>query len=551
MNKTIVSELKKVSALIGTHPERALKKANLGFKKHPDQADFSNLAGLALVSLKRPKEAAVHFQKAAKLRPDHLPFRQNLLNALVDCGGADKALAGLQQLFDSGVDSPALRLSQARAQIETACWDQAVESATRALAMQPGLAEAHLARGIAKEFLKQLESSAQDFETAFSLAPADDRIATNHARALAQAGDTEPAILIHRQVLQRTPNRASNLFELARIHPSDSVSQLADEIEAALEQSSNAEDRELLCFAMTDLLNRAGDMDGALHWAAQANTQQFRHMARLAAQADPGYSKIFDREFSGGVNAPSPVAPCPIFVLGQPRSGTTLVEMMLTRLENVFSCGELRHMDNLARPYLDPDIPFGPQEADQLAQSYLDALPANARESRAFVDKMPHNYQLIGFILTAFPHARIVHCLRDPRDVALSMWLTRFPAAGLTYTSDLDAMAEAANTYRRHMARWEALYPEQILTVRYEDLVAMPEPQSRRMVDHCGLDWNEAILRPEQNTARVHTASAHQVRKPISGKAVGRWHQAEDVLRPFINKLDPELWPEFDLLEQA
>ncbi|MFA3918291.1 sulfotransferase [Ruegeria sp. 2012CJ15-1] len=101
---------------------------------------------------------------------------------------------------------------------------------------------------------------------------------------------------------------------------------------------------------------------------------------------------------------------------------------------------------------------------------------------------MPHNFQLIGFFLTAFPYARVIHCQRDRRDVALSKWLARFPAAGLTYTSDLDALAEAANTYRHHMARWEALYPEQVLTMRNEDLVAMPEPLSRRMLDHCGLE---------------------------------------------------------------
>jgi hypothetical protein len=166
--------------------------------------------------------------------------------------------------------------------------------------------------------------------------------------------------------------------------------------------------------------------------------------------------------------------------------------------------------------------------------------------TRAFVDKMPANYRLIGYLATALPEARFVHLLRDPRDVALSIWRTHFPAAAMGFTADLEAIAQMANLYRRYMAHWQALFPERILDVPYAELVQDIEGWSRRLAEHCGLDWVPEMAAPEKNPGAVRTASVNQVRQGVHSRSVGAWRKHAEALAPFVAALDPALWPELD-----
>ena len=159
---------------------------------------------------------------------------------------------------------------------------------------------------------------------------------------------------------------------------------------------------------------------------------------------------------------------------------------------------------------------------------------------------MPANYRFVGFLLHAFPEARIIHIARDPRDVALSMWRSFFPSAWMNFTFDLKAMAFSANLYKRYMQHWEKLYGDRVLTLNYRDIVSDVEAASQQLADYCGLDWVEEMAAPERNTARVRTASVVQVRQGVHKKSLGGWRAMEGALQPFIDGLDPELWPELE-----
>ena len=170
--------------------------------------------------------------------------------------------------------------------------------------------------------------------------------------------------------------------------------------------------------------------------------------------------------------------------------------------------------------------------------------PDLAPDTTIWVDKMPENYRLIGFLLTAYPNARIVNLIRDPRDVALSMWRAHFSGTALNYTYDLRAMAHRFNLYARAMAHWRRVFPGAILDLAYEDLVQDVDTASRRLAAFCGLDRHPAMLRPDLAAGQILTHSAGQLRQPVHARSIGGWRRHADELAPFIAGLDPALWPQ-------
>ena len=157
---------------------------------------------------------------------------------------------------------------------------------------------------------------------------------------------------------------------------------------------------------------------------------------------------------------------------------------------------------------------------------------------------MPPNYRYVGPILDAMPDARVIHIRRDPLDVALSMWRNLFLGEFMNFTYQLDGMAHSANLYARYMAHWRAGWGDRFLEIDYEDLVSDIVATSRKMADFCGLEWDEAMAMPHKTQARVRTASIAQVRAGVSTGSVAGWRAVEDHMRPFLDGLDPELWPE-------
>ena len=171
-------------------------------------------------------------------------------------------------------------------------------------------------------------------------------------------------------------------------------------------------------------------------------------------------------------------------------------------------------------------------------------LPAMPEGTVAYVDKMPENYRLIGFLLSAYPDCRIVHLRRDPRDTALSMWKAHLDGTALSYIHDLKAMAHRFNLYAETMRHWHRIFPGRIFDLRYEAMVQDVAAASRELADRCGLEWSPAMARPDLSTEQILTATATQLRQPVHTRSIGRWRQHAGTLAPFIEGLDPELWPE-------
>jgi hypothetical protein len=233
----------------------------------------------------------------------------------------------------------------------------------------------------------------------------------------------------------------------------------------------------------------------------------------------------------------------PVFIVGLPRSGTTLVEQILAGHSQVFAAGETKlagdTMAALGGPGADPFDGLRALDrwtAQRLALRHLERLRALRPTALRIVDKMPDNYLYLGLLAVLFPRAKFIHCRRDLRDVAVSCWMTHFQ--DVRWANDQQHIASRFVEYQRVMDHWRAVLPAPVLNVDYEETVADLEAVARKLVAWCELEWEPKCLEFQRAKRPVSTASAVQVRKPLFGTSVGRWKRYEQALAPLFARLE-------------
>lgn len=584
------SELDRITGYLKTGQSKAaLKICKAGMKRSPKEAAFAHLAGTALSQAGQPREGAQYFMKALKLAPGNRASQDNLVNALVQSEQFDKARKLINTLLAERKRDPmlsyqlgALEFQSLNPNAAEAALTDCIDAlqGTRDPTLRNTLMRAYALRGRHHELTWDNTAARNDFAAALQIAPNNPGIMANYAgclavelkndaaiellekalainpnsvRALMQYGNTlnqiarrSEAIEIFGKVLQREPQHAGALLQLSYASGNDEYEESARALKTAFQKTATGSyEQGQIAFALARTHEKAGARDEANTWYAKANG-----IVSSVRAYEPEKSQArFDRHRALFAAPPfpkgeiDPNAARPIFVIGQPRSGTTLTEMTLSAHPDIAGVGEQSIAGALANAYLTGKKTYDADAATAFARQYREELPDLPEGAKYFVDKMPGNYQNVGFLLTAFPNAVILNISRDPRDVAWSMWRVMFPALGLNYTFDMAAMAQEANLYRRYIEHWKSVFPGRIHDVHYEELVADIEGQSRRMAELCETNWVEEMARPDKNKAPVRTASIHQVRQKVSTKSVGGWRSHEEIFVPFHENLDPDLWP--------
>lgn len=549
---------------------------------------YHNNLGIALGELGRFGEAVTHYKRALTLKPDFVDARFNLGNALQEQGRLDEAIAHYQRAiaFKPGYAEAHNNLGNGLKQ--QGKLDEGMVHYQRAIALKPDYAEAHNNLGIVLKEQGKLDEAMVHFQRAVALKPGSVDAHTNLGNGFKQQGKYGEAMAHYQHAIALKPDYAGAhnnlgiaLKELGQFDEAQRASERALELAprngryyrqlfdgrrvvagdrglAAAEKlaedmaSLPVEDQRELYFAL-----------GKAYADLEQRERSFRHFLegnalkrRVSVYDEPEMlgllgriRTVFTAELmhdKRGLGDPSMV---PIFIVGMPRSGTTLVEQILASHPKVFGAGELQEfskavtglgMPNGALSFPEAVPALSEQQLRQLGTSYLDVVGAVAPEAERITDKMPANFSFVGLIHLALPNARIIHMRRDPVDTCLSCFSLLF-AGDLPYCYDLGELGRYYRAYQTLMEHWRQVLPAGVmLKIRYEEVVADVERQARQIVAHCGLEWDDACLAFYKTQRPIRTASATQVRQPIYSTSVGRWKSYQHLLQPLIKELSGE-----------
>lgn len=506
--------------------------------------------GQDAIRARRLELARERFEQLLRLQPGHVPAR--LLLASVHLAGGSVRAAAAQTLAaakalpnDAGV---ICRVAQALRQLgETNAARAALAhpaiAASRDAPALVALAHVHQGMNQQHEALALMERA-----RALGLDNADARYF--HALQLQFHGRLAQAEAELEACLRHGPTYGRASLTLARLRKATPERNQLEFIASRLQQvPKGSEDEAAFEFARYSELEALGRNEEA--WAALARGNALMH-ARLQAQAGIDEAALVDAiiartppGFAADENAAVAEGPIPVFIIGMPRSGTTLLESILGRHSQVAAAGELiefskswrfvadRHGHRIVdEALLEADTDFA-----ALGRRYLEQTQWRAQGRRFYVDKLPPNFWLAGFIRKALPQARILHMAREPMELCFSNWRALF-GDSYAYSYDLDALAAHHAQYRRLMQHWQAAMPGAIHDVDYAALVSNPEATARALLAHCGLEFEPNCLDASADAGPVATLSSAQVRGPLSAKARRDWQRYAPQLAGLAARLE-------------
>jgi Flp pilus assembly protein TadD len=427
--------------------------------------------------------------------------------------------------------------------------DDCCQLIRQALRRRPDSALAHNSLGIALAGLGRCHQAIAQFEKSIALMPDHAEAYTNLGNVLAQIGRLHDSLGAYRKAVDHAPRNAvfhRNLAYCKRVARGDDS--LAKMEALAREMTTlAAPDQAALHFALGKAYADLDERERSFYHLLQGNAlmrRQIPYDEAATLGAFEASRQVFTPELMGAKSGLGDPSAAPVFIVGMPRSGTTLIEQLLASHPRVFGAGEISTFDKTMAEFRAPGMvqPRFPHAAAslsgehlrQLGRRYLRGIRAAAPGADRITDKMPANFRFVGLIHLALPNARIIHVRRDPIDTCLSCFSIQF-TGHQPHTHDLGELGRYHSAYQRLMDHWRTVLPAGImLEVQYEDLVADFAPQARRIVDHCGLPWDDACLSFHATQRPVQTASAIQVRQPIYRSSIGRW-------RPYARHLGPLL----------
>jgi Flp pilus assembly protein TadD len=512
--------------------------------------------GTALQALNRHQEAIAEFRAALALEPDYARAHAALGVELQALGRCEEAIAHYERALAIGPDDAEAQNNLGLALQALDRHREAIAHHERALAIRPGFAAAHNNLGTALQALNRHEEAIVQYRTAIASASGHAARHANLGLALQEIGRLDEACREFEKAIELAPRTGRfyrNLADCKRFTPDDP--QLAAMVALAQDRDSLPEEgRRQLLFALAKAFDDLDQPERSFGCLLEGNALKRRlvgydepavlgEFARIQAAFD---KNLIDQKSSLG--HPSAV---PVFILGMPRSGTTLVEQILASHSGVFGAGELREFERVVTRLNAPDGPATPfpeivatlsaEQLYRLGTSYLQGVTPIAPMAQHVTDKMPLNFRFVGLIHLALPNARIIHVRRDPVDTCLSCFATLFTGAHRV-AYELGELGRSYRAYERLMEHWREVLPRGVmLDVQYEDLVSDFELQSRRIVAHSGLEWEDACLSFYQTRRPVRTASVAQVRQPIYRRSIGRWQRYEHLLHPLLEALAIDL----------
>jgi tetratricopeptide (TPR) repeat protein len=535
--------------------DRVVACCRAALRLEPDSPGVLCNLGSTLVARGDLDAAVGSFREAIRLAPEFAAARNNLGNALRLKGDKIAALEQFRHAVRLEPTSAEARSHLGEMLLGLGEPEEALTHCREAVRLNPDFPAARGNLGNVLHTLGRLEEAAACFREAIRLRPGLSAAHAGLAGVLEELGELGHSEASLREAIRHDPRHAGAWARLAtrlrdKLPDSDRAA-----VEDLLADPQLAPDQRWpLLFGLAHALDARGEFDRAAGLFAQANALQRADLQARGHGYDPDTHRSFvDRliatftpEFFGRVHGAGLDTERPVFVVGMPRSGTTLAEQVLASHPRVHGAGELRLVrDSFSaipkatghptRVPLDCVEYLDRQSLHNLAGRHLDALNALNGSADRVVDKMPENTLYLGLIAALFPRAKLIYCRRDAWDVALSCWMTHF--AEMRWACDLDHITARIVENQRMMDHWRRVLPVPIFELSYEAMVVDLEGVSRQLMSWCGLDWNPACLDFYKTRRPVRTTSVEQVRRPIYTSSVGRWKNYQRPLASVFAKL--------------
>jgi tetratricopeptide (TPR) repeat protein len=501
----------------------------------PDDATGHGTLGTVYLAAHRPSEAVDSFRRAVELAPDVAEHRHNLALAHLMAHRHHEAIVQLREAIRLAPRSPQNYLVLASTYSQFGMAGPAIECLLQGIAQRPEVSALHTALAGAFSSVRNDESAERHHRRAMELAPEGRQ---GYATWLLNQGRFEEANALFEAVRREGAEPAFayyGLMQSRKLRDSDEDTTFVAEMEAALARP-NLRPRNAMYLRYA--LGRAEEQRKRYE-VAMAHFDEANRLAKAiyhpGPPIDPQRFEAENRQAYALDVPPLTEGPdeAPIFIVGMIRSGTTLLDQIVSSHPSVASGGELRFwLEEGRRLALSGSDP-SPQELRRLADEYVAYSRLLTGSAERITDKMPLNFTYLGLIHAALPNARFLHIRRHPIDIALSIWTTFF-GQGPLFAYDKANIVAYYRAYEDAMAHWRSVLPaDRLFELDYETLISDPEPTIRRAVDFLGLPWDDACLHHSENRSAINTPSRWQARQPIYTSSVERWRRYEGLLGDF------------------
>jgi tetratricopeptide (TPR) repeat protein len=372
------------------------------------------------------------------------------------------------------------------------------------------------------------------------------------ANLLKSKGKFSEASELYQQVMEQQPGYTQAHFSYSGIHRyrDETDPHLGLMLDLYKKNEITNDNRIHLSFALAKAYENIGDYLQAFHYLKAGNDlryREFNYQIDSDRELIQSIIQSFSREAMSRVQINAETSNKPIFIVGMPRSGTTLVEKIIASHSDVYGAGELDYIFALGTSlFLKESLhyQFGPLDRyskhafELFGSSYLEKIDLLDKQCSRLTDKMPFNMMMIGLIKIALPNAKIIHCVRDAKDTCLSIYKQNFTTGNYRFAYDLKTVGQFHNQYQLLMKHWHQVLPNEIYDISYEALTHNPEVEIRKLLEACDLEWQEDCLNFSKTAGVVKTASAYQTRQPMYTSSVQLWEKYREFLQPLLDELN-------------
>ncbi len=513
---------------------------------------FDNLATIC-ISMGKLEDAANCYQEIIRSQPDQADAYRKLGNTRLQQGNLSAAVIAFRQAVRIMPNDASVHNSLGVAWLKQGQLLEAEKSLREAILVDADYHEAYGNLAIALKEQSRLEDAEAILKHSLHMSPQNASNCYNLANILSIQGKIQEAQAAYCKTLSIKPDYTEAFRCLSRLKKYACLDDETKKFTALYQNPDLLKDKKMhLGFALGKIHEDIGQYDAAFAYLSEANTL-FRSSYNYTLKEDRAFFEllmsIFDqhymRQYADSGNSDA----TPIFIVGMPRSGTSLVEQILASHAQVYGAGELEYLKQIVWQSCEGDAASGfnflenikklnAHELKKMGDAYISKMRSHSANSRFISDKMPHNFFYLGVIKTILPQAKIIHCQRDPLDNCFSIYKNYF-SSSQRYAYDLSELGEYYACYQTLMDHWHQVLPENsIYDVQYEKIVENPQEQIKDLLQHCELAWDEKCLSFHNTERAVKTASIAQVRQPMHQQSVKLWKHYEQHLHPLLESLN-------------